>query len=235
MSRDQRQKLTMTDSDVRGRNMRVIESRFALAAAVFVLALGGTGQASERGGRAVAKASVEGKAEYCLICHGASGQGFRGYYTMPRLAGQQPLYIENQLHAFREHRRLHPIMQNVASSLSPGMIRPLADYLRSLNAPAYGGGPESGVALGKTIFQLGLPEANVPACAVCHGVDAKGVRQIPRLAGQLYWYVTKTLTNFNRERGRGSVADSSAIMAPVARHLTPEQISAVAAYVSSLR
>ena len=153
---------------------------------------------------------------------------------MPRLAGQQPQYIENQLHAFKEHRRLNPIMQNVAASISPGMIAPLAEYLRGLNAPTYGGGSTEGAALGKHIFELGLPEANVPACAVCHGPDARGTRQIPRLAGQLYWYVTKTLTNFHRERGqRGE--DSSAIMAPVARNLSPAQISAVAAYVSSLR
>src|ERR1700730_13170321 len=45
------------------------------------------------------------RSSYCKTCHGLSGQGYHGYYAMPRLAGQQPKYIENQLRAFIEHRR----------------------------------------------------------------------------------------------------------------------------------
>ena len=40
---------------------------------------------------------------------------------MPRLAGQQPEYIEAQLRAFIERRRTNPIMFNVAHVLSPSM------------------------------------------------------------------------------------------------------------------
>ncbi len=214
--------------------MRTTGFKLGVRSAAFALALCGMSHAADRGKGPVSRQSIESKIEYCLICHGTSGQGFRGYYTMPRLAGQQPQYIENQLHAFKEGRRLNPIMQNVVTGISPGMIQPLAEYLRSLNAAPHGGGPTEGAGLGKRIFEVGLPDANIPACAVCHGPDARGTRQIPRLAGQLYWYVTKTLTNFSRERGqRGE--DSSGIMAPVARNLSPAQISAVAAYVSSLR
>ena len=41
---------------------------------------------------------------------------------MPRLAGQQPEYLEAQLKAFIERRRTNPIMRNVAHVLSPSMI-----------------------------------------------------------------------------------------------------------------
>ena len=51
---------------------------------------------------------IDAKFEYCTTCHGPSAQGFRGYFIMPRLAGQQPQYIENQLHAFLERRRSTP-------------------------------------------------------------------------------------------------------------------------------
>ena len=52
---------------------------------------------------AVAEKEVQAKVQYCKVCHGVSAQGFRGYYPIPRLAGQQPTYLENQLQAFIEH------------------------------------------------------------------------------------------------------------------------------------
>jgi hypothetical protein len=39
--------------------------------------------------------------------------------AMPRLAGQQAKYLENQLRAFIECRQTNPVMFNVAHSLSP--------------------------------------------------------------------------------------------------------------------
>jgi cytochrome c553 len=89
---------------------------------------------------------------------------------------------------------------------------------------------------GRQIFEDGIPDANVAACAACHGPDARGSGQFPRLAGQLYPYVVKTLTNWGQERGQiPTNQDTSAIMQPVAHSLNKAQIDAVAAYVSSLR
>ena len=58
----------------------------------------------------VAKSAVppldfQAKVQYCKTCHGLSGQGFHGVIPIPRLAGQQPEYFENQLGAFLERRR----------------------------------------------------------------------------------------------------------------------------------
>ncbi len=55
----------------------------------------------ERGG----SWGIQGKAAYCTDCHGASGRGYRGFYVMPRLAGQSPEYLQNQLRAFVAGRR----------------------------------------------------------------------------------------------------------------------------------
>ena len=154
---------------------------------------------------------------------------------MPRLAGQQPEYLENQLRAFIERRRINPVMFNVAHVLSPSMVAALAAHFKGLNPSPYGGAPKESLALGKTIFEQGLPEANIPACSACHGPDGKGKAEIPSVAGQLYWYTVKTLTNWSKERGQGSVKDTSAIMVPTTHNLSQSQIAAIAAYVSNLR
>ena len=92
------------------------------------------------------------------------------------------------------------------------------------------------VALGKKIFQDGVPDANIAACAACHGPAATGSGPIPRLAGQLYPYLIKELVNWGKERGQNPARpDTSAIMSPVAHSLTRSQIEAVAAYVSYLK
>ena len=65
---------------------------------------------------------LKAKTDYCKTCHGLDGQGFRGSFPMPRLAGQQPEYIANQLQAFIERRRTNPVMFNVAHVLDPAMV-----------------------------------------------------------------------------------------------------------------
>jgi cytochrome c553 len=201
--------------------------RTVLMAAVLSVALSTAGHADE----------IQAKLQYCKTCHGLSGQGYYGYYTMPRLAGQQPKYLENQLRAFIEHRRKNEIMANVAHALSPSMLSALAQHFRDLNPPPLGGGGSGGaVATGKRIYEEGLPESNVPACSACHGPDGKGQDQIPRLAGQLPDYFYAKLVNWSAERGQNSsMPDSSAVMGPTSHNLTKSQIAAVAAYVSGLR
>ena len=176
------------------------------------------------------------RSRYCKDCHGPSAQGYDGYFPIPRLAGQQTEYLENQLRAFIEHRRTNNIMFNVAHALSPGMIAALAADFRALDPKPIGGAPTRFVALGRTIFQDGVPDANIAACAACHGPEATGSGQIPRLAGQLYPYVIKELVNWGKERGQNPAKpDTSAIMSPVAHSLNKSQIEAVAAYVSDLK
>ena len=154
---------------------------------------------------------------------------------MPRLAGQQPGYIKTQLQAFIERRRLNPVMGNVAHVLSPAMVDALAVHWKDLDPPPYGGAPKDLVPEGQKIFHEGIPSAEVPACDGCHGQDAHGADEIPRLAGQLHGYVIDKLTNWSTERGQDpKTPDNSEIMAPIAAKMTKEQIAAVAAYLSNL-
>lgn len=204
-------------------------------AAVLAFVFAAAGHAEEGNKDTVPAQQLGPKSLYCKTCHGVSAQGFRGAFPIPRLAGQQPEYIKNQLQAFIERRRTNPVMFRVAHVLSPAMVAGLADHFKSLNPKPLGGAPKGLVAEGKTIFEQGVPSANVPACASCHGPDAKGNGEFPRLAGQLDDYIINKLSNWTTERGRDPAKpDTSAIMAPIAHELTKQQIAAVAAYLSYL-
>jgi cytochrome c553 len=201
---------------------------------VCAVVLAGTARAQDE--RLGSGGSVQAKLGYCKDCHGPSAQGYFGYFPIPRLAGQQPEYLENQLQAFVERRRTNNVMFNVAHALSPSMIAALAANFRNLNPAPLGGAPRQFAAEGRRIFEDGVPEANVAACAACHGPNATGVGEIPRLAGQLYPYLIKELTNWGKERGQNPAKpDTSAIMSPIAHSLTKRQIEAVSAYLSYLK
>jgi cytochrome c553 len=198
---------------------------------VYVLPMAETRAAERR-----VMGDVQAKLAYCEDCHGRAAQGFHGYFPIPRLAGQQPEYLKNQLEAFIERRRTNNVMFNVAHSLSPGMIAALAADFRALNPPPLGGGARHLIRTGEKIFQNGVPEANVAACAACHGPEGQGSGEIPRLAGQLPDYVYNKLINWSKERGQNPTEpDISAVMSPVAHSLTRPQVEAVAAYLSYLK
>ncbi len=184
----------------------------------------------------VPKGELQAKIAYCENCHGVSAQGFHGYYPIPRLAGQQPEYIKNQLDAFIERRRTNNIMFNVSHVLSPAMLDALTESFQHLNPkPLTASASEALIAAGRKIYEEGLAKADVPPCAGCHGPEAKGDGQFPRLAGQLSDYVVNKLTNWAKERGQNPAKpDTSAIMQPIAHSLNEQQIKAVAAYLNQL-
>ena len=206
-----------------------------LLAAAFAIVVSVTAHAEDKKASAVSAQELKAKTDYCKTCHGVSAQGFRGAFPMPRLAGQQPEYLKNQLQAFIERRRTNPVMFNVAHVLSPPLLTALTTYFKDLNPKPLGDAPKELAAAGKKIYEEGVPSAEVPPCASCHGPDAKGDGEFPRLAGQLNDYIFRKLTNWDKERGQDKAnPDTSAIMQPIAHQLTEPQIKAVAAYVSNL-
>jgi cytochrome c553 len=70
---------------------------------------------------------------------------------------------------------------------------------------------------------------NVPACAGCHAQNgiADGSGAFPRLAGQSAWYMARQFADY------ASGVRGSAIMAPIAKALSPADRAAVAAYYAS--
>ena len=201
--------------------------------AMLTMAFATVGRAEDT--TAVSDHDLQAKIAYCQTCHGPSGQGFHGFYPIPRLAGQQPEYLKNQIQAFIERRRVNNIMFNVAHVLNPAMQTALIAHFNELNPKPIGGAAKDLVPEGKKIFEEGIPDAKIPPCASCHGPDAKGNGPFPRLAGQLHDYIFKKLTNWTKERGQDPTKpDTSAIMEPIAHGLNESQIKAVAAYLNYL-
>jgi cytochrome c553 len=101
------------------------------AFAVVVFIVPAMARAEDKTASTVTPQQLKAKTDYCNTCHGLQGQGFRGSFPMPRLAGQQPGYIENQLKAFIDHRRKNAF--NVAHTLSPALLTPLTTEFKNLN------------------------------------------------------------------------------------------------------
>jgi cytochrome c553 len=225
-----------TINEGRGRRIRkVVSLQLALQSAIAAIVFVGAAHADNTDKAAVPVHDLQAKMTYCENCHGSSAQGFHGYYPIPRLAGQQTEYLKNQLQAFVEHRRTNNVMFNVAHVLSPAMLTALATSFHDLNPKPLGGGPKELVSTGKKIYEEGIPSADVPPCASCHGPEAKGDGEFPRLAGQLHDYIFNKLTNWSKERGQDpQKPDASAIMQPIAHSLTEQQVKAVATYLNYL-
>jgi cytochrome c553 len=144
--------------------MNIIGSRVVMPAAILIAcAVAALAQSKDT----VSPRELQAKIDYCKTCHGFSGQGYRGFYPMPRLAGQQGEYVENQLHAFIERRRQNPVMFNVAHVLDPAMVKGLAAYFGSLDPKPLGGASRELTAAGKKIYDEGVPNSDVPPCAGC--------------------------------------------------------------------
>lgn len=204
-----------------------MKTRLALALGITVALCGHAAQADDA---AVASDLVH---NFCVTCHGKEGRSDNP--TFPRLAGQQPDYLEAQLNAFRDHTRADPhaqaYMWGIASKpeLTPGVITEISKYYGH-QKPVHGQ-PAADAQLpaqGKALFLNGDKAKNIPVCTECHGKTAEGQDSIPRLAGQYPDYIARQLRAF-RENTR-----ENPIMHPNAVNLTDEQIDAIATYLGSL-
>ncbi len=84
----------------------------------------------ERGQKIWRGGLVERKVPACAACHGAAGAGIPGEF--PRLAGQFPDYIAEQLKLFRSGDRRDPVMFDIADRMSDADIAAVADYAAGL-------------------------------------------------------------------------------------------------------
>jgi cytochrome c553 len=168
----------------------------------------------------------------CTWCHGSAGQGFM---VAPRLAGQRPQYIESQIRSFREHTRDNPFskqyMWGAVAALRPYEARDLAIYFATIAPKAANDGDRDLAARGRTIYLEGIPEANIVSCYACHGPNAEGVRDIPRLGGLAYFYLKSRLEQW----GQGYHSGTASPMPLVANSLGANEIEALASYLSFVK
>src|SRR5579863_3922675 len=136
--------------------MKFVSRHLVWQAAVLAIVFATPARAEDANTNTVAEKEVQAKLAYCEVCHGVSAQGFNGYYPIPRLAGQQIAYIENEFQGFVQQKRTNNIMFNVGHVLSPAMIKALATDFHNLNPKPLGGAPKDLVTAGEKIFQQGL-------------------------------------------------------------------------------
>lgn len=178
--------------------------------------------------------SIAQRVQACTVCHGPQGRAAAdGYY--PRIAGKPAGYLYNQLRNFRDGRRHYALMANLLDPLSDDYLREIAQYFAMLDLP-YPTQPPSGATAaelqhGQTLVMQGDARRKIPACVQCHGASLTGVQPaIPGLLGVPRDYLNAQLGSWKNGNRRAQAPDC---MASIAQRLEPEDISAVAQWISA--
>ena len=173
-------------------------------------------------GAQTAMAQVPAKATACLSCHGENGNS--SMPNTPSLAGQNARYLYLQLRDFQEGRRDNAMMSAMTAGLSKADMQELAKYFseQKLTNKRFNADPEK--------VKKGIAKANETLCAMCHLGEFKGQNEIPKVAGQNFDYVVKTLKDF-KAKDRNNDAGN---MTSVASTLSEEEIDNLAHYIASL-
>jgi cytochrome c553 len=166
--------------------------------------------------------SIEDKASVCSACHGEKGLPVDP--AIPIIWGQQDGYLYLQLRDFQKGARKDDQMTPIAQSLSKEDAQALAEYFSAKPWPKTGAPSASKAeeASAKTAI-------NSVVCSSCHLEQFQGDSSVPRLAGQSHDYLAKTMTDF-RTRARANNPGMSDLMNTV----TPDQVTAIAAYLAGL-
>jgi cytochrome c553 len=175
-------------------------------------------------GAALAQQAPAGDAQHgkaisytCLGCHGIEGyKNAYPMYSVPKLEGQHPEYLDAALHGYRDGDRAHLTMHSQASTLSDQDIADIAAYFA-----------------GQPLTSAGKPPANLPAaanlCTSCHGADGVAIAPTyPSLAGQHPDYLVRAIDEY-RKGGR-----KNPIMKQFAGNLKDQDIAVIAAYFGKL-
>jgi cytochrome c553 len=170
----------------------------------------------------------------CTVCHGKEGRATReGYF--PRIAGKPAGYLFNQLVNFRDGRRHNVTMAYLVEHMPDEYLREIAGYFAALDLPYAAPPPAAAAAAqweqGAALVRQGDARRGIPACMACHGERMTGVQPaVPGLLGLPRDYVLGQLGAWQTGQRRAAVPDC---MSTIARRLTPQDVSAVAAWLSS--
>ncbi|PMS14592.1 cytochrome c4 [Trinickia dabaoshanensis] len=168
--------------------------------------------------------------QLCVACHGIHGDSKSPMF--PKLNAQSQDYLVAQLKGFRQHVRgesdARSYMWAIASQLDDATVASLAEYYSQQQPTTGGTGDAALIAEGQKIFEQGLPDKGVPACASCHGAQGQGNGQFPRLAGQHADYLLRQIEVFQN----GTRANAP-VMSAVAHTLGKDDAKAVATFLQS--
>jgi cytochrome c553 len=151
---------------------------------------------------AVADASAAGDAKrgkvLAYTCHGCHGvpdyKNAFPNYSVPKLGGQNALYLINALDAYAGGDRSHQTMHSQAATLSDQDRADIAAYLQS-----------SVVQPNKQV--IGTPPPAAQTCVACHGSDGAKVLgpDYPILAGQYADYLVHALQEYKSGKRKNPI------------------------------
>ena len=170
----------------------------------------------------VSHAEMPAKAGACIGCHGPNGNSTMP--GIPSLAAQNSRYLYLQLRDFQEGRRSNDMMTPMTAGLSKDDMREIADYYSKQKLSSKGFKADAEKA------KLGKAKADETLCAMCHLGEFVGQNEIPKVAGQNYDYVVKSLTDFKAKTRTNDAGN----MTSVASTLSAADIENLAHYIAGL-
>lgn len=174
-------------------------------------------------------AAGEAKAAVCAACHGERGNSRNPEW--PKLAGQHPNYLAQQLRDFKSGTRKNEVMSPMAAPLSEADIADIAEFY-SVQKREMGMADPGLVEAGERLYRGGNASTGVPACMACHGPAGAGnpAAGFPALSSQHAAYTRNQLRAY-----RSSKRKTGQTMQAIAAKMSESEIEAVASYIEGLR
>lgn len=166
-----------------------------------------------------ALANGKERALLCGNCHGKNGNSVRDY--IPNLASQNAAYLFNQFELFATGERKDYVMGRLAKGFSREDKINIALYFSAMPVEPREQ-PVAATAKGEKIYQS--------YCFTCHQKDGHGDGSYPRIAGQPYQFLIKTLNGFAGDSNKRVNSPMTMIVA----NMNEQQLKEVAAYVASM-
>ncbi len=176
--------------------------RFMLGIVLSVLLIGCTEKeqstlksASEKEAAADTGAGKSLAERECKGCHGLDGRSVAP--AIPHLAGQRERYLFAAMKAYKERKRTHAALKDIAEHMSEGDLRNVTAYYATL--PPLAGAPRKD---GELVLPYDRGKALAAPCAKCHGEDGNSkIPGTPSLAGQQpHYFVVAIQEYLNKER-----------------------------------
>jgi len=155
----------------------MIESRFSIKFAATVLSLGlcvANAFAEEAAPAGTVTGSADAgatKAAVCTACHGVNGNSTNPEW--PVLAGQNAVYIREQLGMFKAKKRNNPVMQPIVDPLTEQDMADLAAFFAAQTPTGLEADPSYWKA-GEALYRSGDAARGIPGCVACHGPAGQG-------------------------------------------------------------
>lgn len=163
----------------------------------------------------------------CQACHGVTGNSAKP--DVPRLNGQKVEYLKQRLTDFHDPASQDPhatnVMWGIVERTDDSTLVELAQYFAT-QAPMAAANGGASAQEGRKLYTSGDPANYVPACGTCHGANAEGLGDVPRLAGQHGLYLENQL-----ERMRLNMR-ANGVMHPKTNSMSDAQIKALVGYLA---